>query len=133
MSTTRCNWKTSTGKQCTNNILLDGFCSRHLKQKCSICMEDVRSTNSAHTKRLACGHSFHFNCIIKWFVTSDECPTCRTKQPNDPIIQFKDQIENELRQKYMDAIRSLETDNMRLNNMLQRNIRRHNETMRNNR
>lgn len=121
MSTTKCKWKTSTGKACANIILLDEYCSRHLKQQCLICMEDVKSTNTATTKRLTCGHSFHFNCIIKWYVTSDECPTCRTKQPNDPIIQFKKQIEDELRQKYMDAIHSVETDNIILNEMLRNN------------
>lgn len=86
-------------------------------------MEDVRSTNSSNTKRLNCGHSFHFKCIIRWFVHSDDCPTCRKKQMADPLIQFKQQIEDEMRLKYRDAIRSLEVENQRLNETLRRSLR----------
>ena len=100
---------------CKLNVLMDDYCVRHLKQKCAICMEDVPSTNSANNKRLSCGHAFHYKCIIKWFVTSEDCPTCRCKQSKDPIIIFKDSVENELRRKYRDAIRTLEIENRRLN------------------
>ena len=99
---------------CKLNVLMNGFCVRHLKQKCSICLEEVPSTNSASHKRLSCGHAFHFKCIIRWFVTSDECPCCRTKQVSEPLIIFKEQVENEMRKKYRDAIRSLESENRRL-------------------
>ena len=119
----QCKWVTSSDNRCSNNILMDGFCTRHLKQKCSICMEDVRSTNSANTKRLTCGHAFHYKCIIRWFSTSDDCPTCRKKQIADPLIQFKQQVEEEMRLKYRDAIRSLEVENQRLNETLRRNLR----------
>lgn len=78
--------------KCKNNILLDGLCSRHLKQTCAICFEQVPSTNSAQNKRLSCGHSFHMNCILKWFLRSDACPTCRKSQPNDQIIIFKNNL-----------------------------------------
>ena len=98
---------------CKNLILMDGYCIRHLKQTCSICMEPVPSTNSCKHKRLSCGHAFHFNCVIKWFVVSDECPTCRKPQSADPLIVFKNTIENNMRKKYKDAIRSL-TDEVRV-------------------
>jgi hypothetical protein len=78
-------------------------------------MEDVPSTNSANNKRLSCGHAFHYKCIIKWFVTSEDCPTCRCKQSKDTIILFKESVEDELRRKYRDAIRTLEIENKRLN------------------
>ena len=103
---------------CKLNILMDNFCVRHLKQKCAICMEDVSSINSINNKRLSCGHSFHYKCIIKWFVTSDDCPTCRCKQPNDLLITFKECVEDELRKKYKDAIKTLEVENKRLNRLL---------------
>ena len=101
-------------KGCKLNVLMDGFCVRHLKQKCSICLEDVPSTNSASHKRLSCGHAFHFRCILNWFVCSNECPSCRTKQISDPLIKFKEKVESEMRRKYKEAIQSLESENRRL-------------------
>jgi len=59
------------------------------EQTCSVCLEPVGNEN---TKRLACGHAFHPSCIMKWFVKSDNCPTCRTPQPDDPLIVFKKEI-----------------------------------------
>ena len=102
---------------CKNNILMDSLCSRHLKQKCAICFEQVPSTNSPSHKRLHCGHAFHLKCILGWFLESDDCPICR-KVNKDCIIDFKNKIENNLRKKYMDAIRSLEKENKRLRKML---------------
>jgi len=98
-----------TGKPgCKGKIILDGKCCRHVIQQCSVCFENVKSTNTVGTKRLTCGHSYHSDCILEWFVTSDECPVCREKQLDDPIIIFKLKVEDELRKKYKDAIQSLE-------------------------
>ena len=99
-----------TGKDggCKGKIIRDGKCCRHLVQECSICFENVKSTNTVGTKRLTCGHSYHRDCILEWFITSDECPVCREKQPDDPFIIFKLKVEDELRKKYKDAIESLE-------------------------
>ena len=98
-----CTWK-----QCKNKVLRDNLCCRHLKQKCSVCLEDVGSMNTATTKRLECGHSYHLNCILTWFITSDECPICRCEQSKDPLIVFKNKIQDEMRAKYKDAIESME-------------------------
>ena len=103
--------------KCKNVILMDNYCSRHLKQKCAVCFEEVPSTNSAKHKRLHCGHAFHINCILGWFVESEDCPICR-KPHHDELIKFKDKIENNMRKKYMDAIRSLELENKNLRKML---------------
>jgi len=98
-----------SGKEgCMGKIIRDGKCCRHLIQQCPICFENVKSTNTIGTKRLTCGHSYHSDCILEWFVTSDECPVCREKQLDDPIIIFKLKVEDELRKKYKDAIQSLE-------------------------
>ena len=113
---------------CKNVILMDSFCNRHLKQKCSICFEQVRSANSPNTKRLHCGHSFHLDCILEWFVQSDECPVCRQVQKNDKLLKFlrnfqkindkllkfKQKVQHELREKYKDAIRTYENELRRL-------------------
>lgn len=112
MSELTCLWK-----NCKNVVLMDGHCSRHLKQKCAICFEMVPSTNSSKHKRLNCGHAFHFDCILQWFLESDICPICRKKQ-NESVIQFKNKVEKNLRDKYRDAIRSLENENRSLRKML---------------
>ena len=95
---------------CGKPVLMDGFCCRHLKQTCRICFEEVGSTNTISSKRLSCGHSFHPDCIMNWFVTSDECPVCRAKQEGDAILQFREKVEDSMRVKYKDAIDSLETE-----------------------
>ena len=110
----RCSWMITEDKRCNNNVLMDGLCVRHLKQKCSICFENVKSLNSLSTKRLTCGHSFHLNCILGWYVHSDECPVCRRKQNRDPLITYRDNVEEKMRKKYKDAIRTLEIELIKL-------------------
>ena len=53
---------------------------------------------------------FHTKCIMKWFETSIECPQCRMEQDDDPIVMFRKSIEDTMREKYRDAIRSLEAE-----------------------
>lgn len=108
---------------CKLNVLMDGFCIKHLKQTCSICMESVSSLNTSTNKRLQCGHAFHTRCILRWFAASDDCPTCRHTQKNDPFILFKKGVEDQIRHKYRDAIRSLEIENRRLNETISRQMR----------
>ena len=95
---------------CGKSVLMDGLCVRHLKQKCMVCFEPVSSTNTINSKRMCCGHAFHPECIMTWFVTSDECPVCRTKQTGDSLLEFKEKVEDALREKYKDAINSLESE-----------------------
>lgn len=100
--------------KCKNLVLMDGHCSRHLKQICAICFENVPSTNSAQAKRLSCGHAFHFRCIIKWYEQSDDCPICRKSQIDDDLIIFKTNIEESIRRKYKKTINSYEQELARL-------------------
>lgn len=107
-------------RDCRNNVLMDGFCVRHLKQQCCICFNRVPSTNSCAHKRLSCGHAFHFRCIVRWFELSEECPVCRKPQPNDDVVQFRHRVEENMRKKYRDAMRSYEHEIRRLRRSSQR-------------
>jgi len=44
------------------------------------------------------------------FENSIECPLCRMEQDDDPIVVFRKHVEDNLREKYKDAIRSLEAE-----------------------
>ena len=74
---------------------------------CVVCLEPVRPYVD---KKLKCKHMFHSSCIMKWFETSIECPTCRMEQDDDPLIKFRLTIEDNMREKYRDAIASLEAE-----------------------
>ncbi|XP_058059436.1 uncharacterized protein LOC131210240 [Anopheles bellator] len=41
---------------------------------CSICQDPMRE---AEKFTLACKHSFHNSCILKWLQNKNECPNCR--------------------------------------------------------
>lgn len=103
-----CTSLTITGRKCRKPVLLDDKCCVHHVEPCSICLENVLSINSKSSKRLNCGHSFHTNCIIRWYESSNECPTCRREQLDDPLIILKMATEERMRLLYVEAIRSLE-------------------------
>lgn len=107
----RCASITLGGTKCKALALVGKVkCRRHVRAECAICMEDVSSMNTHSSKRLECGHSFHIDCILGWFKESSVCPVCRSNNQSDVFIQFKNGIEENMREKYMDAIRSLESE-----------------------
>jgi len=55
---------------------------------CSVCLELINE----NAKTLVCGHTFHLECILNWFVTSELCPMCRACQKDDPLIKFKNKL-----------------------------------------
>jgi len=69
-----------------------------------VCLEETKRND----KKLKCKHVFHFKCIIKWYEESIECPNCRMEQDDDPLIIFRRNIEENMRARYRDAIRTLE-------------------------
>jgi hypothetical protein len=107
---------------CKKPVLMDEKCCNHLKQQCSICLEMVSSMNSSKTKRLLCGHSFHYECISEWFVVSDICPVCRYRScyMEEPLLKYKNRIEDNLRNKYKDVLESNQTEIRRLEENLKR-------------
>ena len=50
-------------------------------EACAICQETPLSGDTLFD--LACGHSFHVNCIYPWLQRIPSCPTCR-KHPLHP-------------------------------------------------
>ena len=84
-----------------------------LKQKmiCPICHEAISTTTGIAT--LSCSHSFHINCIGKWFSSLDEgtCPCCRKKMSalEDLPTSFKKENEDILTI-YNDAAERLAVD-----------------------
>lgn len=103
-----CTSLTLEGRKCKRPALINGKCCVHHSQTCAVCLDPVPSLNSYGAKRLSCTHAFHTSCIMTWFETNDECPVCRTEQDNDPLIIFKHHVEDNIRVKYREAIRSLE-------------------------
>ena len=101
-----CSSVTASGAKCKKKAVQDGKCHAHLSQTCAVCLEETKRSD----KRLKCKHVFHTKCIMKWFETSIECPQCRMEQDDDPFVMFRKSIEDGMREKYRDAIRSLEAE-----------------------
>ena len=115
----KCQFILQDGVQCKNKCLFDGFCWRHSKQTCSICMEKTNAKRNLTSHRLLCGHAYHRKCISKWFIHSDLCPTCRVPQRSDPLIKFKLHVEHKERSKYQTIISNLEHQNEQLRHQQQ--------------
>lgn len=101
-----CSSVTLNGTKCKQKAVEDGKCRAHIANTCAICLEQTKRTD----KKLKCKHVFHNKCITTWFETSIECPTCRMEQDDDPLVVFRKHIEENMREKYRDAIRSLEVE-----------------------
>jgi len=102
----QCSSLTSKGTKCKQKAIEDGKCASHASIVCTICLEPTKRTD----KKLKCKHMFHEKCIMTWFETSIECPQCRMEQDSEPIVVFRKHVEDNIREKYRDAIRSLEVD-----------------------
>lgn len=99
----RCSGLTKSGSKCKRNA----NCRWHKLETCPVCLEDIPVKNNHVT---SCRHVFHQDCIRTWFESSDDCPICRTEQTTDPLILFKNNICANMRENYMNVIRSLEED-----------------------
>ena len=104
----RCSHVTIKGNKCKNKSNVHSqYCHVHQPVVCPICIESIAKEDS---KNLKCSHTFHNDCITKWFVESSICPVCRDDMSHEPLIQFKFQVENKMRNIYRDAIESLEEE-----------------------
>ena len=105
---TRCTHTLRTGLRCKLKAKDDqNRCKRHTQHQCPVCLELI---GEGDKKTLICKHTFHMNCILSWFVEGDTCPVCRVSQRRDELIVFREEIQESMRRKYMDAIGSLESD-----------------------
>lgn len=105
----QCEYITPKGTRCKHKIP-EGetqLCTRHHNNKCLVCFEVM---NDGSKKELTCKHTFHTSCIMQWYAESGTCPICRVEQSDDPLLQFKDVVEENLRMKYKDAIQSMEQE-----------------------
>jgi len=51
--------------------------------ECVICLEVVEENLM---KKIVCGHTFHKSCINDWIKCKNECPICRHKIVDDPVV-----------------------------------------------
>ena len=54
--------------------------------ECSICYDIINDNEKIILK---CNHSFHNNCIDKWFTKSHHCPLCRDSKFNRSLKDFE--------------------------------------------
>jgi len=53
---------------------------------CTICAEDLDETNTCHS--IACGHTFHVDCIVQWFAHGgNACPNCRFQEEETMMVK----------------------------------------------
>lgn len=102
-----CSSVTKTGTKCKKKAVEDGKCLAHTPNNCTICLDEISRPES---RQLKCKHKFHTKCIMTVFETSIECPLCRMEQDDDPIVIFRKNVEENLREKYRDAIKTLEAE-----------------------
>ena len=59
--------------------------SKYNNNVCAICLEKIKFDNNI---KLKCNHTFHSQCIIKWFRTnkSGQCPCCRDTDFDEEIL-----------------------------------------------
>lgn len=59
--------------------------------ECSICLDDIYSDSSVKCSTphitTQCGHRFHTNCLHKWCMDNNSCPTCRCENVMDTNVK----------------------------------------------
>lgn len=83
---------------------------------CSVCLDEDRPIYQPtdNTCYLSCGHKFHSNCLLKWFVRNKTCPCCRALFS---VCQHG-QLENHLSEDLADVVhvQNTELKNLRAKN-----------------
>lgn len=86
-----------THKMVNENTELEVFDSSSTTEntQCSICRANFENGDIIR-KICSCNHTFHQECVDKWFEDKDTCPVCRTKlQPEEENNETPTQPTNE--------------------------------------
>jgi hypothetical protein len=82
------------------------------RRECAICFSSQYSDTSDSPERFystPCNHHFHFECLQRWCLTNNNCPTCRL----DTVMNLPNNINENLT---IDEIYSIYVNNDRNNN-----------------
>ena len=75
--------------------------------ECSICLDDINKENTT-ARTLKCYHTFHQDCIRKWFSTSNNtlCPNCKHDEKKPVGEHYQDDENNTFSELNIDVIQS---------------------------
>ena len=84
-----------------------------MQANCSICLEDIGSTNSLITE---CGHTFHSTCLMQNVAYNGfGCPYCRTEMATVPEDEDEEDEEGETEETEDYVLRGLRLFDSRIN------------------
>jgi hypothetical protein len=67
-----------------------------MTSECSICLDDINAATGCTT--LSCGHTFHFACVARWFVSqsgNSSCSLCRKEVSKTEDLPYDEEDEGE--------------------------------------
>lgn len=113
----QCRFMMTKGRRCKNKVKSGEYCRHHTSVDCPVCFETIQSDDKMV---LTCGHTFHTECMVQWYASSSKCPVCRKDQGINQYVKLREIVEDNMREKYRDAINSLEEEILRLRRRLAR-------------
>ena len=61
----------------TSHTATDNDSRLHKESECSVCLAGLRAGEQISV--LACAHTFHHACFVRWLARSRRCPYCRSE------------------------------------------------------
>ena len=84
----------NSSRNLVNNDVEDS--SLYSPKVCPICCEEYKKGDDiAWSKNENCYHAYHVDCIMEWLKEHDNCPMCREKYIDVPIIRLMERGESE--------------------------------------
>lgn len=77
-------------------------------EECAICKNDMSGESNRCTT--SCGHSFHFNCLVRSMNNSNRCPICRTSLAANTRRGVDQDGESEMKDDNSDDVYDRETE-----------------------
>ena len=91
-------------KKHLKNKLNKVYSFSNINDECAVCLDDINLGKEPLTKdviQLTCKHIFHYNCLYKWLINSNQirnesfkCPTCNQISKVD--VHFRCEEENRI-------------------------------------